>query len=354
MPRSPPYNSYGSGDASVAEQLSLLSPHVNKLATYGAGYAGTTPPRRPGTRSTATGSSALPPARQQSRPSQGVRRQPGHLPAAGNAALQAAEIDGAFEIAAHANADYAGTVTRLIFTNEYVTDETTTNEVLAMIQANKTRAGAAGLDVGVRSNTWGNLTGPAGAYKTALENLVKECDFIMINYYPSEASVLAGAAASVTDGRRPVQHDQGRRGGPEARHRGHHQRDRLAHGRQGLQRPRRLREHAGQLRGVLQRFEAWTRTNQVESYWFEGIDEPWKSDQNQVGGNVWTGPDGAEGHYGLYTYSGTGDTGTFSSKWTLAENYDRVPVVPEPTGLALLALGAALVRRRIARVPRAS
>ena len=44
-----------------------------------------------------------------------------------------AEANGAISIAKAANAVYAGTVTRLIFTNEFVTDATTTNEVYDLI-----------------------------------------------------------------------------------------------------------------------------------------------------------------------------------------------------------------------------
>ncbi len=47
-----------------------------------------------------------------------------------NIPLMTAEVNGAFSIAKAANAVYPGTVTRLIFTNEFVTDATTTNEVL--------------------------------------------------------------------------------------------------------------------------------------------------------------------------------------------------------------------------------
>ena len=84
-----------------------------------------------------------------------------------NLPLMDAEANGAISIAKAANAVYAGTVTRLIFTNEFVTDATTTNEVDNLINQPQgatpsymAQAHALGLEVGVRSNTFGQLTEP--------------------------------------------------------------------------------------------------------------------------------------------------------------------------------------------------
>ena len=48
-----------------------------------------------------------------------------------------------------------------------------------------------------------------------------------------------------------------------------------------------------------QAIQTWANQNQVETDWFEAIDEPWKSNQNSGGNTGPNGPNGAEGHYGL-------------------------------------------------------
>lgn len=337
------FNSYGSGDASVKRQLEVLSPHFNKLATYSAGYAGYYQPTTPWNQVDSNWRVGIEAGNANQRAgrlaftvAQGIFQQ-------STTALQDAEIDGAFTIAQNANASFAGTVDRLIFTNEYMFDTANTNAVLAMLQANKTRAQNAGLAIGVRDNNWGILAGGASAHKTALENVVRESDFIMLNLYPSATAVTQGVAASVTEVATQyhairtaalalnsnVEVLIGETGWPS----------------QGKAFNDQTGTHINltNAENYFNQFAQWATDNQVESYYFEGIDEPWKSNQNQSGGNVWTGPDGAEGHYGLFTYSGTGDTGSFTSKFSLAQNYDRVP---EPTTLGLLAAGALVWMRR--------
>src|SRR6185437_6856666 len=62
-------------------------------------------------------------------------------------AYQNAEVADAFQDAANANATFAGTVTRLVFTNEYVTSAATTQQVNDLITANKTKAHDMGIEV---------------------------------------------------------------------------------------------------------------------------------------------------------------------------------------------------------------
>src|SRR5262249_29694996 len=114
-------------------------------------------------------------------------------------AFQAAEVADAFMDASNANATFAGTVTRLVFTNEYVTNAATTDQVDALIAANKARAHAMGIEVGVRSQTFGQLTNPSSPYLPQLQALVKNVDFIMCNLYPSQTSEQQGITASVND-----------------------------------------------------------------------------------------------------------------------------------------------------------
>jgi exo-beta-1,3-glucanase (GH17 family) len=72
-------------------------------------------------------------------------------------------------------------------------------------------------------------------------------------------------------------------------------------------------------KAYLAAFTTWANTNKVESYPFEAIDEPWKSNQNQPlnAPEPWKGPNGAEGHYGVWTYNASNDSGKFVAKWKL-------------------------------------
>ncbi len=62
--------------------------------------------------------------------------------------------------------------------------------------------------------------------------------------------------------------------------------------------------------------QAWANQNQVETNWFEAIDEPWKANQNNSNTIDPQGIDGAEGHYGLWTYNSNGTDGQFTEKFT--------------------------------------
>jgi glucan 1,3-beta-glucosidase len=312
------FNSYGKGDASVANQIALVGPYTTQLATYSAGYAGYYPPSTPYNQVDSNWMVGIAAAQYNAQKkalavvvSQGIYQQ-------ADDAHQRAEIEGAFSIAAAANAAYPGSVKRLIFTNEYVTDAATTSQVLALINQYSDRAHKAGLEVGVRSNTFGNLTAAASPYKSALESLVKAVDFIMLNIYPSETASRQGIPVAVDEVSR-VYHSIktpavalnaklqvliGETGWPSM----------------GLS----FNNPSGDLNSVANEqayytaLRTWANANNVETFFFEAIDEPWKSNQNQDPNapNFWQGPNGAEGHYGIWTYSGTGDSGQFTAKFT--------------------------------------
>ena len=184
----PLYNSSGSGNSSVANQISLVATQFSSIATYGAGYASyytpTTPYNQVDSNWMVGGAAA---AYNQSQSalkltvSQGIYQQLQPMSENFNLPLMDAEANGAISIAKAANAIYPGTVTRLIFTNEFVTDATTTNEVENLITQPQggapsylAQAHAHGLEVGVRSNTFGQLTDPSSPYLVPLQNLVKK------------------------------------------------------------------------------------------------------------------------------------------------------------------------------------
>src|SRR5262249_40141789 len=138
---SPPlYNSYGTGNDSVAKQISLVAPQFASLATYSAGYGSYYSPSKPYNQVDSAwmvGGAAAAYSQSQGAlkvtVSQGIFQQLQDRSKTFNLPLMDAEANGAISIAKSANSVYAGTVTRLIFTNEFVTDAATTNEVYDLI-----------------------------------------------------------------------------------------------------------------------------------------------------------------------------------------------------------------------------
>ena len=80
------------------------------------------------------------------------------------------------------NAVYPNTVTSFVFTNEYVTDATTTDAVTAMIRSHTQKAHNLNINVGVRSNTFGNINNSKCPYLPNLQALINICDFILCKY----------------------------------------------------------------------------------------------------------------------------------------------------------------------------
>ncbi|HEV3311278.1 MAG TPA: glycosyl hydrolase family 17 protein [Chloroflexota bacterium] len=330
----PLFNSYGAGNDSVASQISLVAPQFSSLATYSAGYAGyyspTTPYNQVDSNWMVGGAAA---AYNQSQGalketvSQGIFQQLQPGSEAFNLPLMDAEANGAVSIAKAANAVYAGTVTRLIFTNEFVTDATTTNEVYDLINqpqgatpSFKDQAHGLGLEVGVRSNTFGQLTNPSSPYLVPLQNLVKSVDFIMLNLYPTNEHTetpqqavadVAGQYNAILAAARALNPNIdvliGETGWPSQ---GVSFND-IVNGQVSSQDNTVANEQA-----YFAAIQSWANQNQVETNWFEAIDEPWKSNQNNSNPLDPQGIDGAEGHYGLWTYNSNGPDGQFTEKFT--------------------------------------
>lgn len=318
----PPWNSYESGNASVANQVNLVAPHFAFLSTYSTGYAGYYPSGTPWNKVDSNWMVASEAANYNKANNglkvtvnQGVYQQ---TDAAGNLApdRMGIEVSNAFSIAADANATYSGTVKRLIFTNEYVTNASTTSAVNQLITANKAAAHAKGMEVGVRSQTFGQLTNPNSPYLAEMQALVKNVDFIMLNIYPSDAtkgietaiSELNAQFTAIKNAAKALNPNIevliGETGWPS----------------QGLS----FNDTTGASSTVanekayFEAVKAWANQNQVETSIFEAIDEPWKSNQNPGPDTpVWQGPNGAEGHFGIWTYSTSDNGGTFVPKWNL-------------------------------------
>jgi exo-beta-1,3-glucanase (GH17 family) len=330
----PPYNSYGTGNDSVANQVALAATQFPELATYSAGYAGYYPPTTPYNQVDSTwmvGGAAASYNKSQGALdltiSQGIYQQLDANQINFNMPLMDAEANGALSIAGAANAVYPGTVTRLIFTNEFVTDATTTNEVDDLINDSQSgassyaaQAHAMGLEVGVRSNTFGQLTNPSSPYLVPLENLVKSLDFIMLNLYPFNESTETPAQGAVDV---ENQYDAikaaaralnpnidvliGETGWPSQ---GVSFND-IVNGQLSSQ-----DNTVANSQAYFTAIQTWANQNQVETNWFEAIDEPWKANQNDPNTLEPQGIDGAAGHYGLWTYNSNGPNGQFTAKFT--------------------------------------
>ena len=223
--------------------------------------------------------------------SQGIYQQP-------TLELQQAEIAAAFAAAQAANSVFANTVTTLVFTNEYVTDATTTSAVTAMLTGNKPKAKNLNLKVGVRSQTFGQLTNPACPYLAQIQTLVRNCDVILCNLYPPNppgtiqesvqnvAQSFDSIKAAVAGLNPQCEVMIGETGWPPA----------------GIS----FNNSVNNVANAQAYFEAikqWAAQRGVMTYYFEAIDEPWKSNRNaSVPPTVpWQGPNGAEGHYGIWS-----------------------------------------------------
>jgi len=330
----PLYNSYGTGNDSVANQVSLAATQFPELATYGAGYAGYYSPATPYNQVDSNwmvGSAAAAYNKSQGAValtvSQGIYQQLQANLINFNTPLMDAEANGALSIASAANAVYPGTVTRLIFTNEFVTDATTTGEVYHFINdaqgsmaSYATQAHNMGLEVGVRSNTFGQLTDPSSPYLVPLQNLVKSLDFIMLNIYPfNEATVTpAEGAVEVENQYNAIKAAAralnpnidvliGETGWPSQ---GVSFND-VVNGQLSSQ-----DNTVANSQAYFESIQTWANQNLVETNWFEAIDEPWKANQNNPNTLDPQGINGAEGHYGLWTYNSNGPNGQFTEKFT--------------------------------------
>jgi len=302
--KTPPWNSYNRQD--IAHMLETIAPAFNKISTYGMGYAGYYPPGTPWNQVDSNchvAGAAAQVNQQQGKVaiavSQGIYQQPAPD-------LQQAEIAAAFAAAQAANSVFANTVTTLVFTNEYVTDAATTGAVTAMLTANKSKANGLNLKVGVRSQTFGQLTNPACPYLAQLQTLVRNCDVILCNLYPPDppgtiqdsirnvAQAFDSIKSAVAGLNPQCEVMIGETGWPSA----------------GIS----FNNSVNNVANAHAYFEAitqWATQRSVMTYYFEAIDEPWKSNQNASvpPAAPWQGPNGAEGHYGIWALDGGNNYG---------------------------------------------
>jgi exo-beta-1,3-glucanase (GH17 family) len=304
--KTPFWNSYSQQD--IVRMLEVIASQFNKIATYGMGIAGYYPPTTPWNQvdSNCHVAGAAAQLNQQRgkvaiEVALGIYQQ-------SDGALQQREIEAAFSAAQAANAVYPNTVTSLVFTNEYTIDAQTTNAVNAMIAANKQRAHNQNIKVGVRSHTFGQIANPNSSYYKELKTLIQNCDFILCNLYPPPN------AATPQDGVNGVSQALNQIKSAVA---GINPQCQVMIGETGWSSQgisfNNTDNNVKNLVAYCEAIDKWASQQGVITYLFEAIDEPWKSDQNAPANSAtpWQGPNGAEGHYGLWYLN---DQGGYTQK----------------------------------------
>ncbi len=342
-------DTYNAGNWSVTAQINLIAQQATRLSTYGAGVFEWNGAPAPNFYDTALIAPAVA-ARNVANPTkpmtlyQGIYQEvvngrlgSGTVDAFTPNSIMSAEVAKAVGLATSANATHAGTVVGLVFTNEYAHDETSTSDVRGVIKWYKAQNPSLNLPVAVRIESWGQIQN-SGDYPDQLKLLAKEIDIVMMNLYPApeavRASMAAGNAqpavdnvasffntiknyihANVSSSVRCVLSETG---WPVA----------------GVW----YEDGQGKIMGdptyakdYFNRIKTWANANQTEVFYFEAINEPWKSNKN------WTpqdgpwpippfpyGPppfyqriDGAEGNFGVWSYTTSNAGGQFNPNFAL-------------------------------------
>ncbi len=235
------------------------------------------------------------------------------------APLMDAEVKGALTIAQNANSVFPQTVTKLVFTNDFFTDATSTRALTTLVGKYTLAAHTAGLQVGVRSLSFAQLNNNSSTYHAQLVALVQACDFILCNLYPSKQESIAAAvndvAAQFTAIDNTVQKINpgievmiGATGWPSS----------------GVS----LNNTTNTLANEEAYFNAirtWANQNHVTVYFYEAVDEPWRINVTAFGDSLSDGPFGANSHYGLW----------FAANGNLTAKFALPKLVAEPPGILI-------------------
>lgn len=218
-----------------------------------------------------------------------------------NAKIMQKEITAAFDAAADANSKFKGTVWGITFTNEYILNESQGYRVLNMITQNKAKAKSQGLELGTRTQICSVIMSNSNPLYNVFSQIAMQSDFIMCNMYPEER-VVHGPIDSAVDAVGNAYKDYaaafkkinpnlkviiGETGWPS----------------QGVSFNKSPNTVAN-LSKFWHSMATWANKNQVLVHIFEGIDEPWKSNPNNLDPNATGGFNGAEGHYGWWKRQG--------------------------------------------------
>ena len=224
--------------------------------------------------------------------------------------IQQKEISNAFLAAQDANGIYPKTVWGLTFTNEYLTDVSSGNQIWKMITDNKVKATQMGLKVGTRIHVCGIIMNSSDSIYPILVNIVRDSDFIMCNMYPTPdvvnnvqnaANAVGSAFLSYAQKFRAINPNIkvmiGETGWPS----------------QGIS-FNKSPNNVQNLKAYWSAINNWATNNGVLVHMFEAIDEPWKSNQASTDWNSFSGPNGAEGHYGWWYRSDTANGPVYVEK----------------------------------------
>jgi exo-beta-1,3-glucanase (GH17 family) len=246
--------------------------------------------------------------------------------------LMDAEVNGALSIAENANKLFPQTVTRLVFTNDFFVDAQSTASLTALVGNYTEAAHAAGLEVGVRSLYFGQLTNKASTFSTQLAALVKQCDFILCNLYPTQQESITAAVNDVA-----AQYDAidkaaqaihpgievqiGATGWPSS----------------GVSVNNTTNTLANE-EDYFNAIQAWANQNHVMVYFYEAADEPWRINVTAFGDSLSDGPNGADSHYGLW-YAANGN---LTAKFTIPKLVAEPPaILIQPANTTVTAPAAA-------------
>lgn len=218
-----------------------------------------------------------------------------------NTKIMQKEISAAFDAAADANARYNGTVWGITFTNEYITNESQGYKVLTMITKNKNKAQSQGLQLGTRTQLCGVILSTSNPLYNIFSQIATQSNFIMCNLYPEQRIV-----------HDPIENTVNAVGNAfksyEAAFRRINPRLKVLIGETGWPSQgvsfNKSPNNVANLVKYWKSMAAWASKNRVLVHMFEAIDEPWKSDPNNLNPNASNGFNGAEGHYGWWKRQG--------------------------------------------------
>lgn len=214
-----------------------------------------------------------------------------------NEKIMQKEISAAFDAAADANSNFNGTVWGITFTNEYILNESQGYRVLNMITQNKGKAKSQGIELGTRIHMCQGILSNSNPLYNVLSEIVSQSDFIMCNMYPDERAVqglIDNAVENVGKAYRDfaaafnrinpsIKVIIGETGWPS----------------QGIS----FNKSPNSVDNLVKfwySMASWASRNQVRVHMFEAIDEPWKSNPNNLDANASGGFKGGEGHYGWW------------------------------------------------------
>jgi len=233
------------------------------------------------------------------------------------------EVKGALTIAQNANSVFPETVTKLVFTNDFLADAPSAVNLTALLKKYTAAAHTAGLQVGVRSLSFGQLNNQFNSARAQFAAVVQNCDFILCNLYPSKQETIAAAVndvaaqyAAIVTAVQAINPNTivmiGATGWPS----------------QGVSLNNTTNTLANE-QDYFNGIRAWANLNQVTVYFFEAVDEPWRVNITAFGDSLSDGPKGANSHYGLW-FSNPGATGNFGN---LTAKFPLIKLAAQPPGI---------------------